>query len=292
MTLSLEQILELNETAKSAALQAGKVISGYPREKLEVNKKSGGDSLASQVVTEVDLLAEKKIIEVLTPTLSEYDLALLSEESVDDKSRLEKDYFWCIDPIDGTLPFIEGTSGYAVAISLVAKDGTPIIGVINDAFNGILYNSVKSQGATRNGEKFLVSKELTDRPFTFVSDRSIKNYFRHDEVMEKLGKLSTYLGYNGFETILHGGAAMNSCWLIENAPAAYFKFPKPQQGGGSLWDFAASSAVVLEAGGFAKDFYGDPLDLNRPDSTYMNHKGALLASDQKIAEEIMKIFEI
>ena len=52
--------------------------------------------------------------------------------------RLELNYFWCIDPLDGTLPFIEGKVGYAVSIGLVSRDGTPLIGVVCDPYHQTL----------------------------------------------------------------------------------------------------------------------------------------------------------
>ena len=55
-----------------------------------------------------------------------YDLALLTEELEDDGSRHVKDYFWCIDPIDGTLPFTQKKPGYGVSIALVARDGASV----------------------------------------------------------------------------------------------------------------------------------------------------------------------
>ena len=71
---------------------------------------------------------------------------------------------------------------------------------------------------------------------------------------------------------------MNALWCLENPPAKYFKRPKTKKGGGSLWDFAATSLILNEAGAIATDYYGAPLELNRKDSTYLNHKGILFAS--------------
>lgn len=76
----------------------------------------------------------------------------MTEESPDNRERLKKDFFWCIDPLDGTLPFIESTSGYAVSIALVAHDGTPYIGVIYDPVEQVLYHAVKGCGVLRNGK--------------------------------------------------------------------------------------------------------------------------------------------
>ena len=114
MQLSTNDLYLLSQCAISAALQAGQMIANFDRDKLTVNTKKAGTSLASQVVTEVDHLSQAIILQTLQPGCDIYDLALLTEESPDDGSRLEKDYFWCIDPLDGTLPFIEGVHGYSV----------------------------------------------------------------------------------------------------------------------------------------------------------------------------------
>ena len=60
------------------------------------------------------------LYEVIT---QKYDFGILTEETPDNGSRLVKDYFWCVDPLDGTLPFTEGTPGYSVSIALVSKSG-------------------------------------------------------------------------------------------------------------------------------------------------------------------------
>ena len=78
--------------------------AGY---EIVVKNKPSGSSRASQIVTEVDLMSQEMILKHIHPTCEEYDLGLLIEESNDDLSRFEKDYFWCIDPLDGTLPFVE-----------------------------------------------------------------------------------------------------------------------------------------------------------------------------------------
>ena len=132
--------MQLNQTAlgrlagiaTKAAREAGTLIAHTNGREVAVQHKAGGESLASQVVTEVDERSQAIILKHLRPTCAAYDLALLSEELPDDGSRLEKDAFWCIDPLDGTLPFTEGIPGYAVSIALVARDGTPLIGVVTD----------------------------------------------------------------------------------------------------------------------------------------------------------------
>ena len=71
---------------------------------------------------------------------------------------------------------------------------------------------------------------------------------------------------------------MNACSVLENFPACYFKFPKSKNGGGSIWDFAATTCIYQELGLPATNFEGGKLDLNRKDSTFMNHQGVFYAN--------------
>ena len=90
----------------------------------------------------------------------------------------------------------------------------------------------------------------------------------------------------------HAGAALNGCWVMTQAPAVYFKFPKASRGGGSLWDFAASACFASERGLAPTDVFGEPLDLNRQGHTFMNESGVVYASDSKLAEAAREVFRI
>ena len=76
---------------------------------------------------------------------------------------------------------------------------------------------------------------------------------------------------------------------MQHAPGCHFKFSKPQEGGGSLWDYAATACLYEEAGAVVSDVFGDPLDLNRPDSTFMNHRGAIYATNEVLASRIREL---
>lgn len=271
-----------------AAQQAGALISSYTNRSVTVQHKASGSSLASQVLTEVDELSQKIILNTLHPTLVQFNLGLLAEESEDNRSRFEKDYFWCIDPLDGTLSFIKQTPGYSVSIALVSRAGEPVIGVIYDPVRRTIYDATQHQGARRNGKSWRPS--ATDKSLSMIADRSFPDSPHYHEVRAGLKCIAAQAGWPGVETVMHGGAAMNACWVLENAPACYFKFPKPQNGGGSLWDFAAAACIFNESGAVATDIFGQPLDLNRADSTFMNHRGTLFASDQALAQQIIDLY--
>jgi len=292
MKLKQNELFLLTQCAISAALEAGQIITQYTKKKVAVKTKKGGASLASQVVTEVDHLSQDIILKTLNSTCEQFDLALLTEESPDDQQRLEKDYFWCIDPLDGTLPFIESTPGYSVAIALISRTGIPNIGVIFDPVTQVLYYAIKGHGAYRNGSPWRLPSLNTTKQqaLTFITDRSFSQHTQYTEVLKQLKQLCKIQGHSELKIIQQGGAVLNACWVLEQAPACYFKFPKSDLGGGGLWDFAATACLFNEINAVATDIHGQALDLNRPDSTFMNHRGVIYTNNNHLAKLITTLY--
>lgn len=293
MKLNHKELFLLSQCAVSAAFQAGQIITQYTHKKVDVKTKLGGTSLASQVVTEVDHLSQAIILQILNPTCEQFDLALLTEENPDDRKRLEKDFFWSIDPLDGTLPFIESTPGYSVSIALVSRTGTPYIGVIFDPVKQVIYYAVKGFGAFRNGSPWHLPNLDTNkqRAFTFITDRSFPQHTLYTKVLSQLNVLCKEQGYSKLNIIQQGGAGLNACWVLEQSPACYFKFPKHEFGGGGLWDFAATACLFNEIKAVVSDIHGQALDLNRADSTFMNHRGVLFATNTQLAKRITELYQ-
>lgn len=289
MELSHADLSDLANTAISAATEAGQMVAQSRPQTVEY--KEGGDSLASQVVTEIDRAAEDIIVDTLRPTLARYELGLLTEETADDGGRLTADYFWCVDPIDGTLPFIEGIPGYAVSIALVRRDGFPKIGVIYDPVESMTVHAIDGAGVFRNGSPWAErspSPSLSPGGGQVISVFANRSFLEDDQygaVMDALESLADDMGLAGVSVDATAGAVMNACRSLANPPACYFTFPKAE-GGPSLWDHAATACVFNEAGAVATDFHGAPLDLNRADSTFMNHRGAVYATHEVLAERI------
>ena len=269
-------LLQLSNIAIKAALSAGKVIQQYMNEDVLVEKKKGGASYASQIVTAVDRECETAILSHLLPTCDEFDLALLSEETEDDGSRFEEDFFWCIDPMDGTLAFINKQPGFSVSIALVAKDGTPYIGVVFDPSTDTLYHAIKGNGAFKNGSPWKIKH--TNDHLTYVTDRKLKDTPHAAEIERLLNGNVEKLRLNMVKEIAGAGAVLNGILVLENGPACMLKFPKKESGGGSIWDFAATACIYQELGLPATNFEGGRLDLNRKDGTFMNQEGVFYAN--------------
>jgi len=292
MTLSPDEGSALCERAIEAAQAGADVIRSYRDRDVVVSVKEGGSTLASQVVTEVDRRCEAAIVEALLsgPAILNEPQALLTEETEDDGQRLVRNCFWCIDPMDGTLAFTENIPGYCVSIALVDRSGVPLIGVVLDPVTDRLYHAVRGGGAFRDEERWEWPPEQPSLvPLTLLADHSFLNHPGRERVMADLEAIAFELGFNGVTTGDYAGAVLNAIRVAEQAPACYFKFPKSEPGGGSLWDFAATACILSELGAVATDFAGAPLDLNRADSTFMNHRGALMASNQTLAAKIRTI---
>lgn len=266
----------LTKIAIKAALAAGKVIQKAMNQEVIVEKKEGGDSYGSQVVTAVDLACEKIIFSHLKPTCTAFDIALLSEETEDDESRFQKDYFWCIDPMDGTLAFINKYPGFSVSIALVAKDGTPHIGVVYDPSKDHLYYAIKGKGAFKNGKKWTMN--ATNKYVTYITDKKLDDTPKKAQIKEIIQHKMNTLKIQELKEISGSGAILNAILVAENAPAIFLKLPKKEKGGGSIWDFAATACIFQELNLKATDFNGDSLNLNNKKSTFMNDQGVFYSS--------------
>jgi len=262
----------LHQIGIKAALAAGRVIQQYMHDdQVRIEQKEAGTSRASQVVTEVDRACEAAIFQHILPTCDERALALLSEETEDDGSRFEKDFFWCIDPMDGTLPFIEKRPGFSVSIALVARDGTPHLGVVYDPTKNTLYHATKGNGAYKNDSPWHI--QHTNNHLTYVTDRPLADTPHAADIEKLLHVKAEQLGLNGFREMAGAGSVLNAIRVLENGPACMLKLPKKEKGGGSIWDFAATACIFQELGLPATNYAGGRLDLNRRDGTFMNHEG-------------------
>ncbi|MEP6388978.1 MAG: inositol monophosphatase family protein [Halioglobus sp.] len=281
----------LCDVAIQAAREAGQFIQGIDRSTLQSGFKEAGSSAASQVVTEVDTASEAIIREHLQATLEQWDIAFVGEESVQDSpgvtpERLVKPYHWCVDPLDGTLPFIENGSGYAVSIALVERSGVPLIGVVYDPVSATLMHAIKGQGAYREHVPITYA---TSAPTSLVvfADASFKTHARYADMLDALNECAQDLVLEGVEIVYGSGAVKNACQVLDHPAACYAKLPKPEEGGGSIWDFAATACIVEEAGGWVSDVHGLPLALNCQGTTFMNAQGVVYASSERIARYLI-----
>lgn len=281
----------LCDAAIRAARAAGEVLQHVDRATLVPRHKAAGSSVASQVVTEVDLRCEALIRDHLDELSRQWDIAFVGEESSAGATtaadeRFHKHCFWCVDPLDGTLPFVEGRSGYAVSIALVTRAGEPLIGVVYDPSERSVLHAIKGQGAYRDMESLTPPTSEPDE-LTIFADTSLRSHADYDSLCEHLKSCASTSGLAGIELVYGNGAVKNACQVLRFPAACYIKLPRPEAGGGSIWDFAATACIVREAGAWVSNIDGHPLELNREDSTFMNHQGVVYASSEALARSLL-----
>lgn len=289
VNLSDQTLSELCAQAIQAARLAGQIINYHCKQNITVEYKKIGKSIASQVVTKVDRQAQQAIIDILQPGCDQYDLALLAEEAEDDGLRHRKQAFWCIDPLDGTLAFINKTPGYAVSIALVSKAGKPLIGVVYDPLKNDLYYAIDGQGVFKNQQPVFISPLNYDQPLILQIDPGFKVDSRLQQTRSGLQEIASQLGFRQAEIRFQAGAVMNACSILDQPNRCYFKYSRQDNSGGSIWDYAATACLFNEAGGFASDISGVPLELNRVANCFLNHRGLLYAGTQQIAQKIIQL---
>jgi myo-inositol-1(or 4)-monophosphatase len=212
--------LQRIEAALRAAAEA---LTPFTPGAIAVEMKSGGDP-----VTEAD----RRVDEVLRQLLPAEGEGWLSEETVDDLVRLDRERVWVVDPLDGTREFIEGIPEWSVSIGLV-EQGQPVAGGIYNPSTDQLVLGATDRGVTLNGEPAGVSTRETLEGAVVLASRS--------EV--KRGEWERFEN-RGFEVKPCGSVAYKLAQVAAGlVDATWTLVPKNE------WDVVAGVALVRAAGG-------------------------------------------
>lgn len=207
-------------------------------------------------------LADQRANDIIVSDLSEAfpDYAILSEEGKDDLSRMENDYCFVVDPLDGTKEFIKRNGQFTVNIAL-CHQGHPIAGIICVPVTGELYSASEGEGAfyenMKTGEKetLQVSERKTDLVVvgskSHATDEEKKLYQEHEKDIEK---------------IMSVGSSLKGCMVARGVADVYYRY-----GLTSEWDTAAMHCIAEEAGGIFRQMDGSIMRYNREDN--LNRKG-------------------
>ncbi len=279
----------LCQSAIKASIEAGQMIQSQVDQPYDLKDKQRGYSRASQVVTDVDFKAQELILKHLQEGIAQYDLGLLTEEAADDQSRLFKDYFWCIDPLDGTLPFTEQRPGYAVSIALISQSGDPVIGVVYIPDEEVCYSAIKGEGVLVNGQPFYLETTSDDDTFHIYMDRSMQSAANFTVLKDRIKQWAEAQDYREVSHHVGFGAVRNALSVLSHTHACYFKFTSSKRGGGSIWDFAATRLIFEELGLPVSNIKGEKLSLNRPETTFMHQQGVVYATDEFIVEMVLQL---
>ncbi len=223
----------------AAALdEAQRVIARFVPGAIEARRKSGGDP-----VTEADTLVDS----VLKRLLHQPGEGWLSEETADDRARLDHRRVWVVDPLDGTREFVLGLPEWSISVGLV-EDGQPVAGGIACPPAQQVFLGARGHGVTLNGQP----ARMSDRP-TLAGAQVLAS---RTEV-EK-GRWQPFAGAP-FRVVPLGSVAYKLALVAAGlADATWTLVPKHE------WDVAAGAALVLAAGGRIAAGSRDEERFNRP----------------------------
>jgi len=230
---------ELKEVLLKATHEAGNIIQTHFNGIFKIDHKEGINNL----VTEIDHLAEKKIIEVITASFPEH--SIIGEES--GEFIQVSDYQWVIDPIDGTVNFAHGIPICCVSIGLLYNKSV-IMGAVYNPMMNELFFAEKGKGATLNGEPIRVSKKSDFKTAFLVTGFPYK---WPENTLEHPVKVFERMVLEGLPIRRLGSAAIDLCWVACGRFDGFWEYNL------SAWDVAAGYLILLEAGGTITDFDGN-----------------------------------
>jgi myo-inositol-1(or 4)-monophosphatase len=227
--------------AIKAARAAGAIIN---RAALDVEAVRISQKQVNDFVTEVDHASERAIIDTLLTAYPGH--GILAEESGDQHGAKDSNFVWIIDPLDGTTNFIHGFPVYCVSIAL-AVNGKVEQAVIYDPSRNDLFTATKGRGAYMNERRIRVSKRtqlkecLISMGFPFRQGDSLKT---HLQIMSDIIPRTAGLRRPG-------AAALDLAYVAAGFTDGFFET------GLSIWDVAAGSLLITEAGGLVGNFTGE-----------------------------------
>lgn len=226
--------------ALKAAYQAGKIIVNSLD---NLNKLSSREKYPNDFVTNIDLLVEEEIIKIIKKNYPNH--AILGEESGENKPA-DSDIVWIIDPIDGTNNFMRGFPQFAISIG-IEKQGVIEHGIIYDPFKQEAFTATKGQGARLNDRRIRVSN-CGKLPRALIATGFSPYLTEHEKAVQY--ELAMKIGKECSAIRITGSAALDLAYVACGRLDGYF------ESGLKIWDVAAGSLLVQEAGGFVSDYTG------------------------------------
>jgi 3'(2'), 5'-bisphosphate nucleotidase len=239
-TIDLEKIVTIAEEAGSAIMEI------YKRD-FSIEYKDDKSPL-----TEADIKAN----EIICSKLQELypNIPIMSEENKQTvyETRKNWEYYWCIDPIDGTKEFIKKNDEFTINIALIHKD-TPVLGVVYAPAIDEMYKAKQGEGSFKNNEKLpLYANETPEKKLSVVASKSHLS----EETQEFINNLQA----ENIEQVSKG-SSLKLCMVAEGIADIYPRLAPTME-----WDTAAADAIVRESGKMTCQFENNiPMVYNKKD---------------------------
>jgi 3'(2'), 5'-bisphosphate nucleotidase len=228
---NMTNISELLPTAIRAAERAGsEILKVYYTNDFQIEVKGDQSPLT---------LADRQAHRVISEELSSTGLPLLSEEgkAIPYDERRLWDYFWLVDPLDGTKEFLKRNGEFTVNIALIHQQ-KPVMGVVAVPVTGDLYYASKQGGA------FVKRNSQTHRLPVLSGAGFINSQVRVVASRSHLNEETTaYINTLKNPVLLSKGSSLKFMLIAEGLADVYPRFAPTME-----WDTAAAHAIVSEVG--------------------------------------------
>jgi 3'(2'), 5'-bisphosphate nucleotidase len=220
----------------SIAQKAGDEIMKIYQQDFDVDYKANNSPLTK---------ADIKSNEIITESLKDLypEIPILSEENkqIPYKIRKNWEYFWLIDPLDGTKEFVKKNGEFTVNIALIYKN-MPVLGIVYAPALNLIYYAQKDRGAFKQ-EKNKKPQRLPI--YNHIHNDILKVIVSKSHYNQETKKFVDNLK-NQYEKIefINIGSSLKFCLIAEGKADIYPRLAPTME-----WDTAAGQAVVEEAGG-------------------------------------------
>ena len=247
------KIKELLHIAIKASLEAGNEILEVYDSDFAVEHKEDKSPLT---------LADKNAHIIISEHLKDTGLPILSEEGkeISYEERKDWEYFWMVDPLDGTKEFVKRNGEFTVNIALI-HNGDPVMGVIYVPVTEVLYYGAKDMGAYRTSKPDLTDVFSGGEQLPLVNGRTkyivvASRSHMSTETEEFVEQLKQE---HGEVEIVSMGSSLKICLVAEGSADIYPRFAPTME-----WDTAAGHAIVQAAGKQVIDYNsGEQMKYNK-----------------------------
>ncbi len=258
--MTTKEIREIISFGSQISREAGKILKKGIAGKIKVKFKG-----RINPVTQFDIKAERYIISRIRKKYPAH--SIMAEEGQGD--RIESEYCWIIDPLDGTVNYSHHFPVYAVSIALYHQS-EPIAGFVYDPERDELFRAAKGRGAYCNNKKIKVSQENK------LHRSLLCTGFAYNIQSARRNNLGMYARMSKKAQAVRrsGSAALDLCWVACGWLDGYWEYYL------APWDTAAGVLIVTEAGGKISCI---------DDKKYSIFRNDVLASNGKIHSQISSI---
>jgi myo-inositol-1(or 4)-monophosphatase len=234
------ELRDVRATAEATARAAGAAAMAYwLMPKSEQTKMNQYD-----IVTAGDKASEAVIVPALTAAYPDH--RIVSEEGAGaDAGAEDAEYFWYIDPIDGTTNFAHNLPFFSVSIAMADRNMRPLVGVVYNPVADEMFSAHRGGGATLNGTPIHVTD--TDN----ISACLLATGFPPmKEVAMAWNSTWTAMMFQARDVRRFGSAALDLAFVASGRLDGFWESHV------HAWDVMAGLLLVEEAGGKLTDFEG------------------------------------